>query len=146
MAFTKSQTVTSVIARLLIAWVFIPSGIFKLIDNPAATAYIANVGGLPFAGILSWLVGILEITAGIAIILGFKTRFFALGLALFCVATALLFHAGVGPQDGFSEAANAELATLHIIMILKNLSMAGGLLLLYVWGAGPASLDNKLAK
>ena len=86
--------------------------------------------GIP--GMLLPLVIALEIGGGLALIVGFMTRWAALALAVFAVVSAVIFHANFGDQT-------------QAILFMKNLAMAGGLLLLYVQGAGSYSLDAKRA-
>jgi putative oxidoreductase len=81
-------------------------------------------------GMVLPLVIALEIGGGLAVIVGFLTRWAALGLALFCLAAALLFHRNFAEQ-------------MQMIMFMKNFAMAGGLLLLYVHGAGAFSIDAR---
>jgi putative oxidoreductase len=135
---------TLLIARIMMAWIFIPSGASKLLDNATTTAYISNTTGLPFASFLGWGTGLFEVVFGLAIITGFQTRIAGLALAAFCVATALLFHAGKGAVPGLSEQAILLLTELHLYMIFKNISMAGGLVVLAMFGPGGWSVDAKL--
>ena len=71
-----------------------------------------------------------ELLGSLAIILGWKTRAVALLLAGFSVITALIFHSNFADQ-------------IQMIMFLKNISIAGGFLLLVANGAGPLSLDRR---
>lgn len=137
---------TLLLARVMIAWIFIPSGISKLLDNPTTTAYIENTAGLPAASLFGWGTGLFEVAFGLAIIVGFQTRIAGFALASFCLATALLFHAGKGSMPGLSVEAIRLLSELHFYMIFKNISMAGGLLVLAIQGPGGWSIDAKRAK
>jgi putative oxidoreductase len=74
-----------------------------------------------------------ELLGSIAIILGWKTRIVAFLLAGFTLLSALLFHNDFANQ-------------IQMVMFLKNVSIAGGFLLLVVHGAGPISLDRRAAK
>lgn len=122
---------TTLIARILLAHIFIISGLGKLGAGYAGTQGYMEAMGLP--GMLLPLVIALEIGGGLALIAGFMTRWAALALAAFSVVSALIFHANFGDQ-------------IQMIMFMKNLAMAGGLLLLYVHGAGALSVDAKLSR
>ena len=80
------------------------------------------------AGALLPLVIVLEIGGGLAVLLGWQARISALLLAGFSVVSAVIFHANFGDQ-------------MQSILFMKNLAMAGGLLLLVANGAGAWSLD-----
>ena len=86
--------------------------------------------GVPTA--LLPLVIALEIGGGLALVLGFHTRWAALALALFSVIAALIFHRNLGD-------------TMQSIMFMKDLAMAGGLLSICAHGAGELSVDARRA-
>lgn len=115
-------------ARVLLAQIFLISGFGKLGAGYAGTQAYMEAMGIP--GMLLPLVIALEIGGGLALVAGFLTRWAALALAGFTVVSAALFHADFGDQ-------------MQTIMFMKNLAMAGGLLLLYVHGAGSYSLDAR---
>ena len=115
------------LARLLLAQIFLLAGLGKISGYAGAQGYMESVG---VPGALLPLVILLEVGGSLALILGFMTRWAALALAGFCVAAALIFH--LQPND-----------QMQMIMLMKNLAMAGGLLLLYVQGAGAYSLDGR---
>lgn len=116
-----------IVARVLMAWIFIGAGLSKLGAGYAGTqGYMASVG-LP--GELLPLVILLEIGGGIALVLGFQARLAALALAIFSIVSAFMFHAAADQMQQ--------------IMFMKNLAMAGGLLAFTVFGAGRLSLDGE---
>ncbi len=117
-------------ARVLLAQIFLVAGFGKLGAGYAGTQAYMEAMGIP--GMLLPLVIALEIGGGLALIVGFMTRWAALALAGFAVVSAVIFHANFGDQT-------------QAILFMKNLAMAGGLLLLYVQGAGSYSLDAKRA-
>ena len=87
--------------------------------------------GVP--GVLLPVVIATEVLGAIAIIIGWHTRVTALLLAGYALLTALIFHTNFADQ-------------IEMIMFLKNVSIAGGFLLLVANGAGPLSLDRRFAK
>ena len=113
------------VGRILLALIFILSGIGKISD-PAGTAGFMESMGVP--GILVWPTIALEILGGIAIVIGFQTRIAAFALAAFSIAAAVIFHHNFADQ-------------MQMIMFLKNLSIAGGLLLLTASGALSFGVD-----
>jgi putative oxidoreductase len=122
--------------RILIALLFIPAGIGKIADFAGTVGYIASVG-LPLPQIAAVLTIIVEIGAGLALLVGFKARYAALLLGLFTLAAAVLFHN--------YWAAPAEMLMVQQINFFKNLAITGGLLFVAAFGAGPFALDNRSA-
>jgi putative oxidoreductase len=70
-----------------------------------------------------------EVIGSLAIMLGWKTRIVAVLLAGFSLLTAIVFHHNFADQ-------------MQMIEFLKDVSIAGGLLLLVAKGAGPLSIDR----
>jgi len=114
--------------RILLAHIFILAGINKLGAGYAATEGYMEAIGIP--GILLPAVIVLEVGAGLALIAGIFTRYAAWSLALFSILAAAIFHADLSDQT-------------HMIMFMKNIAIAGGLLMLAAAGAGGLSIDNK---
>jgi len=117
------------VARLLLAHIFLLSGLSKILGYADTQGYMEAMG---VPGALLPLVIVVEVGGSLALIVGFFTRWAALALAAFCVATALIFHRNFADQ-------------MQMIMFMKNLTITGGLLLLYVQGAGAFSIDAKRA-
>lgn len=115
--------------RVLLAAIFIWSGIGKVLDPASSLGYISSVG-LPFAEVGLGVAILVELLGGVALIIGYRTRLVATGLALFSIATALVFHSAVGDQNQF-------------IHFMKNIAMAGGLLQVAAFGAGRVGLDAR---
>lgn len=124
-----------VVARILMASIFISAGFSKILGFDGVTAYIASKG-LPFPMVVAGLTVALEILGGLAVIIGYKARIAGLLLGLFSIVAAFIFH-------NF-WAFPPEQVYLQNIMFMKNLSMAGGLFLLTVFGAGAYSVDARL--
>ncbi|HXM80629.1 MAG TPA: DoxX family protein [Burkholderiales bacterium] len=116
------------VARILLAHIFLLSGVGKLGAGYAPTQGYMESVGVP--GILLPLVIALELGGGAAVLFGFLTRWAALALAAFCLAGALLFHFDFKDQ-------------MQMINFMKNLAMTGGFLLLYVHGPGAFSVDAR---
>jgi putative oxidoreductase len=129
-----SASPLALVARILLAGIFILSGLSKLAGFDGAVGYIASKG-LPVPAILAALTIALEVLGGIAVVIGYKARVAGLLLAIFTLLAGFIFH-------NF-WAVPADQAYIQNIMFMKNLSMAGGLLLLTVFGAGGFSIDTK---
>jgi putative oxidoreductase len=117
--------------RLLIAAIFLISGLGKIAAPAMTQGYIASVG-LP-APLLAYLLAIaVEVGGGILLVIGFRTRIVALVMAIFTVAAALCFHRDFADQN-------------QMIHFLKNIAIAGGLLQVVAFGAGAFSIDGRLS-
>ncbi len=114
------------VGRLLISLIFLISGLGKISAYEATQGYMAALG---IPGGLLWITILFEVTFSLAIIVGWKTRLAALGLAGFSIVTAVFFHANPGDQ-------------IQFIMFMKNIAIAGGFLFLVANGAGAFSLDS----
>jgi putative oxidoreductase len=123
--------VMPLIGRLLLAAIFLFSGVGKILA-PAATIGYIDAMGLPLAPAGLALAIAVELVGGLMLAFGIKTRLAALGLALFSIVTGLVFHHAIGDQN-------------QMIHLLKNLAMAGGLLQVAAFGAGAYSVDNRPA-
>ena len=119
------------VGRFLLASIFLLSGPAhfseKMIGHAAAQ-------GLPFAGVLVPLSGILAFAGALMIALGYRARLGALLLVAFLVPVTLVMHAFWAVKDPM-------MAEMQRIMFMKNLSMLGGVLLIAYYGGGPLSFD-----
>ncbi|MGD9582104.1 MAG: DoxX family protein [Lysobacterales bacterium] len=127
-------SVATVIARLLLALMFILAGFGKLTDISGTAGYIASAG-LPLPAVLAVLTGLLELFGGLFLVIGFQARWTGLALALFTLAASFLFHA--------FWSAPADQQYVAQLLFMKNISIAGGLLLLSALGAGAFSVDQR---
>lgn len=119
-------SVISIAARILLAYIFIMSGFGKITGYEGTASYMESVG---VSGSLLPLVILAELGGGLAILIGFQARLAALGLAVFSLVAAFIFHAA----DDMNQQ----------IHFMKNLAIAGGLLLIFLHGAGGFSLDGE---
>ena len=123
-----TQTVAPAIGRVLMAAIFVISGIGKIAAPAMTIGYIQSTG-LPFATLGLIIAIAIEVGGGTMLALGIKTRWVAAALALFSIVTGLVFHGAVGDQN-------------QLIHLLKNVAIAGGLLQVVAFGAGGYSIDN----
>ena len=125
----------ALVGRLLMAAIFIMAGISKISGFSGTAGYIASVG-LPMPEALTAATIVLEVVGGLALVVGYRLQLFAVLLAGFTLLAGLFFH-------NF-WAMPPEVQHIQQIMFMKNLSIAGGLLIIAVFGGGAWSLDTKL--
>ena len=121
------QNLTELGGRILLASLFLISGVGKISAYSATAGFMASVG---VPGALLPVVIAVEVLGAAAIIVGWQTRIVAFLLAGFSLLSALIFHNDFANQ-------------IQMVMFLKNVSIAGGLLLLVAHGAGRFSLDAR---
>jgi putative oxidoreductase len=119
--------------RILIALIFVMSGFSKITGFEGTVGYIASKG-LPLPQLAAIGAMIVELGAGILLILGWKARWAAAALLVFTAMAALFFH-----NFWAMPAAQAQNQMIHF---MKNLSMMGGLLFVMAHGSGPFSVDR----
>ena len=116
----------SVIGRMLLGLIFIVSGIAKIMHVSATAELIAKATTLPPS--IALPVGIFELVFGVFLAVGFMTRVSSVLLFGFTIATVVLFHNKVGDP-------------LQVQMALKNVAIAGGLLMVFAYGQARGSVD-----
>jgi putative oxidoreductase len=122
------------LARILLAAMFLSSGYSALSDIEGTAGYFAGLGLGP-AALLAWGVGVFELAAGVLLVIGFQTRAVAIVLALFTLAATYLGHYGEGGGDPAA-------AFVHMQALLKDIAVAGGMILLALHGPGRLSVDG----
>jgi putative oxidoreductase len=116
------------LGRILIALLFVPQGFEKLTKFQATVESVKDILPLPAVAIAAAV--LIELVGGLMLMVGYKTRGVAAGIALFCVVSAVFFH------FDFAD-------PMQRIAFMKNLAIAGGLLGFVHFGAGPMSIDNR---
>lgn len=128
------QNPIALLGRLLIAALFIPAGIGKMGGFAGTAAYIASKG-LPLPEVGAAIAIVVEVAVAAALLIGYKTRWAALLLALFTLAAAIFFHN--------YWALPADQQMMQQLMFTKNIAVVGGLLAFVAFGAGAFSLDAR---
>jgi putative oxidoreductase len=128
---------TALAGRILLSAIFFASGAAKLLDAPASIGYMQSVG-IQNADALVYVAAIAEILGALSIATGFLARIGALGLIAFLAVTSFFFH------DFWNL--TGEEQQMQMINFLKNASICGGLLLLFAYGPGRYSIDDKLRR
>ena len=115
------------IARLLISALFLLSAYNKIFSIDGTMSWMEGFG---IPGILLYPTIILEIVLPLFIIIGYKARLSAGLLAIFCIATAFIFHFDFNDQ-------------MQTIAFLKNIGLAGGFLFIVVNGTKEWAIERE---
>jgi putative oxidoreductase len=125
----STTSLAILVGRILISILFILAGFGKLTAISATAGWFGSIG-LPVPTVTAVVVGLVELLGGLAILLGFQTRIAAIVIALFTVGATLVAHLDFADQ-------------MQVLMLQKNLAIAGGLLILAAVGAGSYSVDAR---
>jgi putative oxidoreductase len=120
------------IGRVLLALIFVLSGISKLGAIAATSAHMASAG-IPYANDLVWGAVALELGGGILLIVGLLTRLVGLAFFFYTLTLAVIFHA-------YWTMTGAEAHAQHNDFF-QHLAIMGGMLFVVAFGAGPYSID-----
>jgi len=131
----RAQNFLLLAGRVLVGWIFISSGWRKLMDIPAFAASMPRRGLPTFLGYVAPPV---EFIGGVCIVLGLATRYAALLMLLFMIIATFSSH-----RFWSAEPAQYTNQNSHF---WKNISMTGGIVLLFVTGAGRFAIDRLLRK
>lgn len=124
----RGADVTALVGRLLLACLFLLSGIGKLSAPTATIAYIGS-SGMPLPMVGYAIAVAIEIGGGVALVTGFKARYAAAALAVFSLSTGFAFHHSLGDQNQF-------------IHFWKNVAITGGMLQVVAFGPGRFALGR----
>ncbi len=133
---SSARDLLLLIARVAVGWIFMQSGWAKLMDMASFAATMPRRGLPVFMGYVAPPV---EFIGGVMILAGFATRYAALMILAFTIIASFSSHAF------WAHTVPAERAQ-HFTHFFKNLTMKGGLLLLFITGAGRYSLDTILRR
>lgn len=131
----SSNPVVPLVGRILIAVLFLVSGVGKAMAFAGTAGYMAKVG-FPAPEVMTAIAIVIEAGGAILLIVGWKTRWVAWGLAIFVVIATLAAHR-------FWDIADAAQMMNQRTQFLKNLSIIGGLLLLAAFGPSSISVDKR---
>jgi putative oxidoreductase len=123
------------IGRILIAALFLVAGFGKIMGFAGTAGYMAKLG-FPAPEVMTALAIVVEAGGAILLIVGWKTRWVAWGLAIFTVIATLAAHR-------FWEIPDAAQMMNQRIHFLKNLAIIGGLLFVATFGPGSISVDKR---
>ena len=120
--------IVEILGRILLSAIFLINGIGKIFNYEGTIQYMEN---FDVPGYLIIPAIIVEILFPILLIVGYYTKFSALVLSLFTLVLAVIFHTDFSNQ-------------MQLMSFLKNIAIAGGFLIIFVYGPGKYSLDHKL--
>ena len=120
--------IVEILGRLLLSAIFLINGIGKIFNYEGTIQYMEN---FDVSGYLIIPAITVEILFPTLLIIGYYTKFSALVLSLFTLALAIIFHTDFSNQ-------------MQLMSFLKNIAIAGGFLIIFVYGPGKYSLDHKL--
>lgn len=124
-----SNDLVLLVARIFLVALFLASGI-PLIFAPGGFAGFMGAIGLPAPMLITWIIIAVKVLGGLAVLVGFQTRYAAYALAAFSVGSALLGHTNWADMNEFNN-------------FFKNFAIAGGFLALSVAGPGALSVGKR---
>lgn len=127
------MNLAELVGRILYSAIFILSARGHFTSQ---TIDYASAHGVPLAGVLVPLSGLIALAGGASIALGYRARAGAWLIVLFLVPVTLSMHR-------FWNIADPAAASLQYVMFMKNVSMLGAALLVAHFGPGPYSLDAR---
>jgi putative oxidoreductase len=132
-ATTPASDAVMLVARILLALMFVSAGFSKIGGFEGTAGYIASKG-LPLPQIGAAIAIVVELAGGIMLIVGWKARWAALAIVVYCAGAPGVFHNywAMTGADAFTQR----------LMFWKNVSVIGGLLAVYAFGPGRWSLDR----
>jgi len=131
---TPAGDLLALVGRVLVAYLFIPAGLSKVMGFAGTVGYISSVG-MPLPSVAAVIAIIVELGFGIALLVGYKTRIAAIVLAVFTLVASFFFH----PFWAVPEAQKMMVT----LLFNKNIAVVGGLLALAAFGPGRLSIDKK---
>ncbi len=121
---------TGLVGRILLAAIYVISGINKAMNPEGTQQFMASQGITWMTGFFYFGAVLVEIGAGLGLVLGYWTRAASGALFLFMIPATLIFHIQLADPN-------------QMIHFMKNLAMMGGLLYVLTYGPGPISLDTR---
>jgi putative oxidoreductase len=115
------RTYGTLAGRVFIGALFLLAGYGKLTGEGGVSGFAGGLEGmgLPLAMLIAWIVVLIEIVGGAALILGYRVGLAAAALFVFTTLTLVVVHNNLADP-----------------MLFKNLAIMGGLLYVMAYGAG----------
>lgn len=130
----RLHDVAALVGRILLAVLFIWSGYGKIGGYDGTAGYM-TAAGLPMVNVLLPLTILIELGGGLLLVVGYKARWVALLTFLWLIPTTLIFHKywGIDPKQVMMQQIN----------FFKNVSIMGGMLMVFAFGPGAYSVDRR---
>jgi putative oxidoreductase len=122
------------VGRILFSLIFVLSGLHHFTSE---TIGYAASAGVPMASFLVPLSGAIAVLGGLSILVGYKARWGALLLLVFLVPVTLMMH-------NFWAVSDPMMRNMQMAHFMKNLALMGAAILIFFFGSGPTSLDNRV--
>lgn len=126
-----SNDLTLLVSRVLLAALFLVTGV-PLLFAPGGFAGYMGAIGLPAPMLITWIIIAIKVLGGLALVVGYKTRYAAYAIAAFAIGSALLGHTNWADANELNN-------------FFKNFAIAGGMLALSVSGPGAFSVEGRRA-
>jgi len=131
-----NRDIAALVARILLTLMFIYSGFGKLTGFDGTVGYVASKG-LPMPQLMAIGAILIELGAGLLLLVGYKARWAALAIFVFLIPTTVIFH-----NFWASPAAQYQMQQINF---LKNVTIMGGMLMVWAFGPGRFALDRETA-
>jgi putative oxidoreductase len=129
-----SERISPFVGRMIMAWFFLSEAWARL-TNFDATATLMRMQHVPAAPALLVIALAVMMLGGLSLALGFHARHGAMLLFGFTVIASVLMHAWWTLNNPIDRAADYDI-------FIRNMAIAGGLLLIVGVGSGPFAIDN----
>jgi putative oxidoreductase len=127
-------TLLSPLARFLLSFIFIVSGLTKILEWSGSLGYL-EAAGLPYPAVFLGIAAAIELVGGLLLLTGLAARSAAFVMFLYLIPVTLTYHAfWMAPPEG---------AMNQLAHFLKNVSIMGGLLFIAGNGPGAYSLGGR---
>jgi putative oxidoreductase len=103
------------------------------------TIALASAHGVPMAGLLVPLSGLIALTGGLSVLFGYRARVGGALLVLFLLPVTFTMH-------DFWAAADPVTFRLELVLFMRNIVLLGCALVVTHAGAGPLSLDAMMER
>ena len=134
----KLQAYGALVGRIMLASVFIISGLVRIDQWAPSVAYLSDKG-FPIVPVLLGITLVAQFVAAACVITGFRARAGAIVLALLTIPATFIFHSYWTYPAGIEQ-------QMQGLFFLKNMAILGGLIVVACLGPGPIVLELRRPK